>query len=89
MFKLLVIACVVVWLAGLVMGRKRRIIKNSLHLTQLLVWLMLVFLMAASLPRWDYFREHLVARGVALAVWFACSFKLSSWLADRLGGKDS
>lgn len=82
--KLLVIACVVVWLVGLLLGRKRRIIKNSLHLTQLLIWLMLVFLVSAYLPRAPFFREHMVARAVVLLLWFAASFKLSSWLAARM-----
>lgn len=89
MLKILIIACVIVWLVGLLLGRKRRIIKNSLHLTQLIIWVMLVFMAAAYLPRLEIFRDNLALRGVVLAVWFAVSFKLSSWIADRMDGKRS
>ena len=84
MLKILVIACVLVWLIGLFLGRKRRIIRNTAHLTQLVIWLMLVFMAAAYLPRAEYFRENLAARAVVLVIWFALSFKISAWISRRL-----
>ncbi|WP_461208750.1 hypothetical protein [Desulfocurvus sp. DL9XJH121] len=84
MLKLLILACVAVWLAGLFLGRRRRVIRSAAHLTQLIIWLMLVFMAAAYLPRAGYFQDHLAARGVVLAIWFFASYKLSQWIAGKL-----
>lgn len=89
MLKILILACVLVWLAGLFLGRRRRVIRNSAHLGQLVIWLVLVFTAAAYLPRVEFFRERLVLRAVALAVWFAASYALSVFLARRMDGPRS
>lgn len=87
MLKLLIICCVATWVIGLFMGRKRRIIKNSTHLTQLLIWLMLIFMASAYVSKAAYFDDNLLARAVALLLWFAASYKLSFWIASLLDRK--
>jgi len=85
--KLLIICFVAVWILGLFLGRKRRVIKNTTQLIQLILWMVLVFMAATSLPRVPFFREHLAARAVVLLIWFAASYKLSFWVAARLDRK--
>lgn len=78
--KLLIICCTLVWLVGLFMGRKRPI-KNSGHLMQLFLWLVMVFLVAAWLPQLAFFEDRLAARAVTLVAWIVVANVLSRRLA--------
>lgn len=87
MLKLLIFCLVAVWIAGLFLGRRRRLIKSSTQLTQVIAWLLLVFMGTAWLPNIPLLHEHLALRAMALLVWFAASYKLTRWAASRLERK--
>jgi len=82
--KLLVLTCAAVWIIGLFLGRRRRVIKNSTHLLQLILWLALVFLGSSYLPRAAFFEQHLLARGLALVAWIMATYPVSILVARLL-----
>lgn len=85
MLKILILACVAVWLLGFLRGKRKRLIRDSTHLLQFVLWFVMVFVGATMLPRAPYVEDSALLLGASVAVWFGASYYAARWLAARMG----
>lgn len=87
MFKFVVITLVVIWLAGFLLGGKRRLVRDANHLLRLILWACLSFIGSTALTQAQGLKEHAILYALAVIVVFAACWPASGWLAARLGRK--
>ena len=87
MFKLVVVTLVVLWLAGFVLGGKRRLIRDANHLLRLILWAALSFIGSTALTQAQELKAHSILYALAVIVVFAACWPASGWLARHLGRK--
>ncbi len=73
MLKLLILACVAVWLVGVLTGGRRRLIRDTTQLTRFILWLAFVFVGGTTLPRLEPLAQSPVLLGLAVVAWFVAS----------------
>ena len=85
MFKFVVITLVVIWLAGFLLGGKRRLVRDANHLLRLILWMCLSFIGSTALSQSQGLKEYAVLYFLAVLAVFAASWPASRWLAEHLG----
>lgn len=89
MFKFIVLALVLIWIMGLFLGRKRRLIKSTSQLVRLILWACFGFFGATALPRMDMYQGHNVFLAVSLVLWIAASWWVAGALTRSMDKKKS
>jgi thiol:disulfide interchange protein len=74
MVKFLVILFVAVWILGLLLGRRRRLIRDVNHLLELIFTVVFVFMGSTLLKKEEWVRENVVLYVLALALVFGASY---------------
>ncbi|MFV0422040.1 hypothetical protein [Oleidesulfovibrio sp.] len=77
MFKLLVILFVVVWLLSFFLSSRRKVIRDTNHLLQLIVWAALVFMGNMLVSGHPVVKEHFLLQVVLMLVVFGVSYYAS------------
>jgi len=80
MLKFLILGCVAVWLLGVLRGGRGRLIRDTSHLLQFVIWFVLVFLGGTMLPRVQALEGHTLFLGLAVLAWFGVSYLAARWL---------
>ncbi len=87
MFKFVVITLVVIWLAGFLLGGKRRMVRDASHLLRLILWMCLSFIGSTALSQAQGLKAHSLLYALSVVVVFAACWPASGWLATHLGRK--
>lgn len=82
MLKFLIIFFVILWLLSFLMGNKRRLIRDTNHLLQLILWVALAFTISTSISGVQIIQQNSFVKFVATACIFAASYALSLWVAS-------
>lgn len=87
MFKFVVITLVVIWLAGFLLGGKRRLVRDANHLLRLILWACLSFIGSTALSQAQTLKQHSILYFLAVVIVFAGCWPASGWLAAHLSRK--
>ncbi len=80
MFKVVVLTLVLLWLLGRITGRKRRIVKNSSHLLQLILWAALIFTGFTTFSQMRWLQDSFFLLVLACVVWTAATYWITGWI---------
>ncbi len=79
MFKVLILFFVAVWLLSMCMSNRRKVIRDTSHLLQLIFWAVLVFSGNTLLMGISVLREQLLLRALCMLLLFWAAWYVSRW----------
>lgn len=82
MFKLVVILFVVVWLLSFFLSSRRKVIRDTNHLLQLIVWAALVFMGNMLVSGHPVVKEHFLLQVALTLIVFGVSYYASIFLVN-------
>mgnify|MGYP001544554600 CR=1 FL=1 len=80
MFKFIILFFVVLWAAGLFLGKKRRIIKDTQHLLNLFLWVAIAFAGLTTLSGIRPLGDSILLRILVSGIWLALSWFIARFL---------